>query len=236
MTRAQSHVVGVALMLGVTVIALGTITAGIGTVFDAHAARADAARVAAGLDSALQPVETMGPSQGSVSFSDGRLETADRELRVRRNGSLVATVQTDALVFRQDRRRVAAVAGAIVRGRRGGSWLRRPPPVMATPGAGVLAVGAVKLNASHVSVGSGGQMSLATNVTHERAMLGRGEFTLELETARPRAFGTYFRDQNASVSRTDRDGDGIPSVVAQYPGERTAYLVVHDVRLEVANG
>jgi len=236
MSKAQSHVVGVAVMLGVTVIALGTITAGIGTVFDAHAARADATRVADGFASALEPVETTGPQEGTVSFGEGNLETADRELRIVRNGSRVATIQVDAFIYRQDRRRVAAVAGGIVRGRQEGAWLRRSPPIVATPEAGVLAVGAVKLNASHVATGGGGRVTLASNVTHQRTSLGPGTYTVELETGTPDAFERYFRASNASVSRLDRDGDGIPSVVAQYPGERTAYLVVHDLHLEVSHG
>lgn len=236
MTRAQSHVVGVALMLGVTVIALASITVGIGTVFDAHSERADAARVADGFETALKPVETTGPQEGMVAFEKGHLGTADRELRVDRNGSRVARIEVDALVYEQDRRRVATLAGAIVRGRREGAWLRRPPPVLATADAGVLAIGAVKLNASRVAAGGSGRVSVATNVTHQRSTLGPGTYTIELETTTPEAFERYFRGTNASVSRVDRDGDGVRSVVAHYPGRRRAYLVVHDLHLEVSHG
>jgi hypothetical protein len=38
------------------------------------------------------------------------------------------------------------------------------------------------------------------------------------------------------VTRRDVDGDGVPSVVAQFPGDREGYLVVHDMHLEVNGG
>jgi flagellin-like protein len=43
--RGQSNVVGVAIMLGVTVVALATVTASVGTVVQDSAATADATRV-----------------------------------------------------------------------------------------------------------------------------------------------------------------------------------------------
>ena len=234
MRRGQSHVVGVALMLSVTVIALGTITASIGTVFDAQAAGADARRVAAGFDSALEPVESTGPRSGTVAFTDGSLQTEERTLRVYRNGSLEAVLRVDTLVFRAEDRRVAATNGAIVRGRPGGGWLYRKPPIVA--GDGVLAIGVVQLNASDVSVSGTGRTTLETDVHHERVALGPGRYEVWLETETPGAFEPFFERANATVSRRDPDGDGIPSVVARYPRDRIGYLVVHDLRLEVWDG
>lgn len=236
MRRGQSHVVGVAVMLGVTVVALATVTAGIGAVFDAHAASADAERVADDLDAALQPVATTGPREGSIAFSDGHLRSAARQLRVYRNGSLVQVIEIDALEFAAEDRRVTAVAGAIVRGQDAGAWLHQEPPIVGSAEDSVLAIGAVKLNASDVAVSGSGRTTLHTNVSHARQSLGNGRYTLELETATPAAFEGYFEAANATTTRRDRDGDGVPSVVATYPGPVTGYLVVHDVRLEVRDG
>jgi hypothetical protein len=236
MIRAQSHVVGVAIMLGVTVVALGTITAGIGAVFDAHAASADATRVADDLEGALQPVAGTGPREGSVAFSEGELRTANRELRVLRNGSLVRTVEIGALVFTTRDHRVASVAGAVVRGQDSGAWLAREPPIVGSSAAGVLAIGAVKLNTSDVAVSGSGRTTLQTNVSHARRSLGPGRYVVELETAAPAAFESYFEKSETTTSRRDRDGDGVPSLVVTYPGTVTGYLVVHDMRLEVADG
>jgi flagellin-like protein len=80
--RAQSHVIGVVLLLGITVVAVGTLTATVGTVVEQNAAAADADRVATDLDGALDPVEATGVNRGRLSFADGRLATESRDLRL----------------------------------------------------------------------------------------------------------------------------------------------------------
>lgn len=58
--RGQSHVVGVALLLGISVVALGSLTVVVGSLVDAGTASANAMRVADEMDGALRPVETTG--------------------------------------------------------------------------------------------------------------------------------------------------------------------------------
>lgn len=237
-TRAQSNVVGVTLLLGATLIALGVLTAGVGTIVDGHAARADADRVASDLDTAIQPLETTGHHTAEVRFTEGRLSTVERDLRVNESGSTVAAVAVGGLVYERGDRRVRSVAGAVVRGRGESAWAVDPPPVTGSESAGVLVVSATKLNASGTSVG-GGQVTatLATNVSHERRSLGTGQFDVAIETAAPAALASTLRETGASsVDVRDIDDDGVPSVVATYPGTRTGYLVVHDMRLEVSDG
>lgn len=239
--RAQSNVVGVAVLLGITVIALGALTASIGAVVESNAATADAHRVADGFDRALEPVETTGYSRGRVSASSGRFYTADRELRVLDGSGVVATVSVDALVYESEGREVRAIGGAITRGGSGGARMYRPPPITASRQAsGVLVVGAPRLNASSVAVGGDGptDLVLRSNITHERRSLGNGTYRIAVETETPHAWQSYFERLNATVVATDRDadGDGVTSVVARFPGDRTAYLVVHDMRLEVDRG
>lgn len=241
MSRGQSHVVGVAVLLGVTVASLGLLTASIGAVVQSNAAAADAGRVARGLDRAIDPVATTGVRRGRVSFTEGTLRTVERDLRVLDAGGVVARVRTGGLVFETGDRRVAYVAGAVVRGREGSSRLHAPPSLSASRGAGgVLVVGAPRLNASDVAVGGSGPTTvvLRTRVTHRRRSLGNGTYRVAVETATPRAWARFFRRRNATVVATARhfDRDGVPSVVARFPGERAAYLVVHDVRLEVDRG
>jgi hypothetical protein len=233
MSRGQSHVVGVALMLGLTVLALGLLTAGVGTVFDAQTATADAQRVADGLEASLQPLEQTGPATGRLAFGDGRLTTAPRQLRIFRNGSLAAEEDVGAVIFTADDRRVAFLAGGIVRGQDAGAWLSRDPSVAASRDGGVIVVSAPALNASHQTVAGGGEATLVTNVSHDRATLGRGTYDVAIETETPAAFERYFEREGVPTERRDVDGDGIPSVVARYPGARRGYLVVHDMRLEV---
>lgn len=234
--RGQSNVVGVALLLGVTVMALGALTAGIGTVVQDNAAGADAARVADGFDAALRPVETTGVRRGRVAFSSGQVRVVERDLRVT-DGSTTRRVAVDALVYETDDRRVTFLAGAIVRGEGERARVVRPPPIVAARGAGgSLVVGAPRLDAATVGVGGEGgvEVVLRTNVSHDRERLGRGSYRVAVETATPAAWRTALEEAGGEVVATrDVDGDGVPSVVARFPGERTVYLVVHDMDLEV---
>jgi flagellin-like protein len=246
--RGQSNVVGVAVLLAVVVVSLGSLTAAIGAVVDGNAAAADATRVASDLDGALDPVESTGAHRGRVSFTDGQLRTVERELRVVNESGVVRTVQVDALVFTAGERRVAFLAGAIVRGTPGNAWMRTRPPITASRSDdggvaggnstdGVLAVGAPALNGSvAVSASGGGSVVLRTTVSHHRTELGGGIYGVAVETATPDAWRRHFERGSATVTTRDFDGDGVASVVARYPGERVGYLVVHDVRLEVRNG
>ncbi|MFC4449101.1 DUF7289 family protein [Halorussus aquaticus] len=244
--RAQSNVVGIAILLGVVVLALASLTAGIGAVVEQNAAAADSVRVAADFDSALDPVATTGVHRGRVSFTDGELRTVERELRlVNESGVVGSPVETDALVFTAGQRRVAYLAGAVVRGPPGNAKVRTAPPITASRSGGadgeddhgVLVVGAPRLNGSvSVSATGGGSVVLRTTVTHDRTALANGTYRVAVETATPDALGRYFERQNASVTTRDFDDDGVASVVAAYPGERVAYLVVHDMRLEVRHG
>lgn len=252
--RGQANVVGIAILLGITVIALGALTASIGTVIDAHAANADAARVADGIGGALDPVETTGRNRGRVTFTDGSLRTVERDLRVLDAGGVRHVVGVDALVFQSDEHRVAFAAGAIVRGTGRGADLLEPPPFIASVSGsergrrsgsgsgptygsgseGVLVVGAPRLGGQAAVGGSGGvAVMLRTDVRHDRTNLGQARFAVAVETTTPGAWEEFFGRQNATVSRRDFDADGIVSVVGTYPGQRQGYLVVHDMNLEV---
>lgn len=238
--KGQSNVVGVAILLGVVVLSLGSLTAGVGTVVEENAATADATRVAADLDAALDPVEATGVRRGRVSFTEGQLRTVERDLRVLNDSGVVEIVRADALVFTAGDRRVAFLAGAVVRGTEGNARMRTPPPITASRGGGedgVLVVGAPALNGSaSVSATGGGSFVLRTDVTHRRTSLGNGTYRVAVETATPDAWKRQFRAENATVTTRDFDDDGVASVVAAYPGERVGYLVVHDLRLEVDSG
>lgn len=232
--RAQSHVIGVVLLLGVTVVAMGTLTATVGTVVEQNAAAADADRVANDLDAALVPVEATGRNRGRVSFTDGRLHTASRDVRLLDDDGVAQHVETDALVFEAGRNRVAFVAGTVVRGRPGSASLRDPPLVTASHGTGgVLVVGAPRIGDPSAVGGERVSLTLATNVSHERFDHGEGRWRVAIETATPEPFARWFTERGATVERRDIDDDGVESVVASFEGERTAYLVVHTLRTGV---
>lgn len=233
--RGQSHVVGTVLMIGLTIIALGGLTAAVGGIVDEQTSRADVSRVAGDLDDAIQPVSSTGYHSADVTFAGGTLRTVDREIRVFDDSGMVASVQADALVFEHGNRRVAVNAGAIVRGLPGGGWLERDPPI--TAGEDVLIVGAPVLNGTG-SVGANGgvTVSLTTNTSHERQSLGSGTYRVAIETETPSAFEAFAADAGADFSVERFDADEVPSAVLTFEGTRTGYLVVHDLRLEVGNG
>lgn len=241
--RAQSNVVGVALLLAITVVALGTLTAAIGGIVSSNAAGANADRVATDLDDALRPVEATGPDSDRVSFSQGELSVVEREVRVLDSSGVVETVQVDALVYEDGDHQVVFEAGAVVHRAGDGARMRSEPPITASRGAGgVLVVGAPVLGADRVSFTANQPTSLvlSTDVSHDRTDLGNGTYRVAVETTTPGPWDRYFQRQGANVTTQDFDGDGVESVVASYPGERTAYLVVHDmdltIRQEAAGG
>jgi flagellin-like protein len=233
MTRAQSNVVGVAILLGVTVVALGLLTASVGTVLDRHAAANDARRVAADLDDAVQPVETTGVHRGSLAFTSGTLETVPRQVRVFNSTGVVATVDANALRFEAGSRGATYLAGAVLVHGDGWARTRTGVTVASDPGVLVVSVPALRGNVSLTATG-GSTRTLRTAVTHDRSDLGDAGWRVAVETRYPDALADQFAGENASVSTRDVDGDGVPSVVVDYDGVRTAYLVVHETEVSVA--
>ncbi|MDS0293675.1 DUF7289 family protein [Halogeometricum luteum] len=238
--RAQSAVVGVAVLLAITVVGIGALTAAAGAVVEEGAAAAATARVADGVDDALD-AGTVGETETTVRLSDGTLRTADRTVRVLNGSGVVRSVSAGAVVYESGGRRVSAVAGAVTTdpiGRSGGSSMSAPPSVAAANGT--LYVGVPALNASGTDAvsarGAALPVTLRTAPTHERRVLPADRYRVAVETTAPDAWERGFRQRGATTSRRDFDGDGVPSVVAAFPGERTVHLVVHDLRLRMEVG
>lgn len=232
--RAQSHVVGVAILLAITTASLGVLTAGIGVVVESNAAGADVNRVAGDLEDALRPVETTGVRRGTVSFTGGTLSVEQRTIRVLDEDGVVAEREVDVLVFTAGERRVAYAAGAVVRGQGDGARLATDPPLSASEG--VLVVGVVDVAADGpdaLVATSPTTVHLRSKVSHDRAEPGDGDYRVAIETETPAAWERYFDERGVPTTRQDLDGDGVPSVVADYPGDRTAYVVVHGVDLDL---
>lgn len=234
-SRAQSHVVGVALMLALAVVALGTLTVGVGTFVDSQAASADAQRMADGLDRAIQGTERTGFHSHGVSFSDGTLRTTDRTLRVLENGSVIQSYEIGAVVYENGEYQITAVAGAVLRDSGHSSSLVSGPSVTSSRANEVLVVGVPRLNASHTAVGGQGTITktIETNVSHDRTDLGIGEYAVAIETETPGPFERYFEERDGTTRRRSFRGDEHDSIVVTFPATRQGYVVVHDLNLEV---
>lgn len=236
-TRAQSHVVGVALLLGVAVISMSALTASVGVLIEHQVTNADATRIADEMDAAFAPVETTGVHRERLSFSRGTLTTVDRQLRILVGSKVVRTVDVDALVFTAGNQRVAFVAGAIVRGKPGNAWFHAEPPIVVSPNGGVFIVGAPKIGSAGAVSGTGGVAAMMRmNVTHARERIGNGTYSVSIETATPEPFVRYFEERGRTVERRDIDGDGIESVIVTPERKRTVYLVIHNLNVVINGG
>jgi len=236
--RGQSHVVGIVLLLGITTVALGGLTAVVGDVIGGQTGAADERRVASTLDSELRPVEGTGPNRALVRFTEGRLGTVDREIRVLNDSGVRREIEAGGLVYTSGSNRVGFVAGSVVRGEPGNAGLVRGPPVTITRDNDTLVVGAVAVGERGAAVsGSGGVTArLRTNVSHDRTRHPPDDYRVAIETATPGPLGRFLGERGLSTTTTDIDGDGVPSVVVDPTGQQELYLVVHSMDMEVAGG
>lgn len=238
MTRAQSHVVGVALLLAASTVAIGTLTLGVGDLVESRAASADADRVADSLAEAIQPRRTTGYRVEHVRFSDGSLRTVARDVRLFRNGTTVRRFETGGLRYESGEQVVAFVGGAIVREHGGSAWLVREPPIAGSAARGRLLVGVSNLGTADTAVsgGGGGAVPVRTNVSHSRDQFAPATVGLAIETRAVSAFERYFQKRGVPTTVTDLDGDGVPSVRARFPGPRRVVVVQHDLGLVIGHG
>ncbi|GAB7092501.1 hypothetical protein JCM18237_27720 [Halorubrum luteum] len=235
-TRARSHVVGVALLIGITMVSLGALTAAVGTIVDSNAAVSDVDRVATGFDDAIDPIEGTGTHTGRVTFTDGELRAESRMIRVFHGNELALRRETDALVYDRGEYAVTAVAGAIVRDHAGSRSLARDPPVSASEE--VVVLGVVDLDIAEDTLESSGlsTRTFRSDVTHERVIQNwDGEWTVSVETPTPEPWLTAFEATGASVRTGYFDGDTHVSVIATYEGERTLQAVLHRIDTEVTD-
>lgn len=231
MSRGQSHVVGVVVLLALGVVTLSLVTAGVGALVDSSAANADATRVADAFEQGLRPATAGGAGALSVPVADGRLHTEDRTLRLSRDGTVVESANVSALVYDGGGHGVTALDGAVVVRTGGGARVRRGFPVTATPE--LLVVGVAELRGRvDIATNRPTTVRLRTETTHGRRDLDAGAYRLSVETATPGAFERYYRERGVTVEdRTDPDGDGVESVVLAFPRATRVALVTHETEL-----
>ncbi|MFB6281948.1 MAG: hypothetical protein ABEH40_08015 [Haloferacaceae archaeon] len=232
MSRGQSSVIGVAILVAATVVAVAGMTAAVGTVIEDRATTAAADRTAAAFDEALDP-NAAGPGRERIVLAGGRLRTVERTLRVRAAGRTVATYEVGGLRYEARGRSVTYVSGAIVRSTPACATVRGDPPVRAAEGD--LFVSVVALGTDPGRVTDAGRVTLRTNASHERRRLDPGEYRIAVETRAPGAWARRF-DAAEGTTRTDIDGDGVPSAVVDPAGEGRVRLAIHRLDLEVTAG
>ena len=239
MRRGQSHVVGVAILLAVTVVSLGGLTATVADTVDTGTDHAAERQLAGQLADAVQPRRVTGAHTSRLAVGNGRVETVPRTVRLLNDSGTVRQVAADALVARTDDTRVATVAGTVVRGRPGAATVVRRPSVRRAPDSLIVGVAALgdREERATASVGVGGhgparsQIRLRTNVSHRATRYPADTWRVAIETTTPDALAASL-DAVGDTSRQDFDADGVPSVVVRVTDRRVVF-VVHTLRLEV---
>lgn len=236
--RAQSAVVGVALLLAMTVVGIGVLTAAAGTALQDGVAASESARVADALDDSLDPAAGTDRDESTVRISGGTLRVVNRTVRVLNDSAVVWAAHVGGVAYEtgDGDRRVVSHAGAVTTSHAGVDRMDAPPAV--EPANETLYVGVPVLNAtgsdSVSALGTSVDVTFRTNATHETRTLSENRYRVAVETAAPGPWERQFEDRGATTTRRDFDGDGVESVVAAFPGRRSVRLVVHDLRLEVA--
>jgi flagellin-like protein len=229
MSRGQSSVIGVVLLLAVTVVAVAGMTGAVGTVIEDRAATAGTERVGAAFSEALDP-NAGGAGRERIALPGGRLRVVERTLRIRRQERTVVAIELGGLAYESDDRSVVYVSGALVRSTPAGATVRGDRPVRASDGD--VFVSAVALGAPPGRGIDAPATTLRTNVTHDRRTVEPGSYRVAIETRAPDAWATRL-DGIGRTTRTDLDDDGVPSVVVDPEGGGRVYLTIHRLRLEV---
>ncbi len=235
-TRGQTAVVGVALLLALTVLAIGGLTATAGSIVDDGATTAATTRVGADLATALGPAP--GNSKTTLELTDGTIRVVNRSVWLLTGDDVVWAAHAGAVVYADGDQRVTGFAGAVVRSDDRGSRMVAPSRI--TPARESLYVGVPTLNATGADGIATGDRRLAvtlrTDAETARDTLPAGDYRVAVETRDPEAWERHLSDRGAATERRDIDGDGVPSVVASFDSHKTVRLVVHDIRLDVGVG
>jgi len=228
--RAQSSIVGVAVLLAVAVVSIAALTVAVGSVIDEGASEAASQDVAASIDDAFD-TERSGSHTARLPLYDGRLRTVERSVRILDGPSVAFEYAVDGLVFTAADREVRYLSGATIRSTGGNAAFYTPPPI--TTRNRSLFLNVATLDTTSVAVDGATAVTLRTNVTHDRRELrGRGT-AIAIETRTPAVWERWFESTDATTTRRDIDDDGVPSVVARFPNVRSTYVFVHDLHLEV---
>lgn len=231
--RAQSSIIGVAILVTATVLSIAALTATAGTFVSDGAAAANAQRVAEDFDDVVDADKR----RTRIEFSDGTLRVEPRTLTVSRGDGALISVDVDALVYETRGQRVTTLAGVVVEGSGPQATVRGPLPVVAGPDRHLVDIVALNATgATGISGSTGTAVSVRTNATHEYRTTQRGEYSVAIETATPGAWERAFTAAGLEHTRRDDDDDGVESVVVRLPDDSVLDVAIHDLRAVVSRG
>ncbi|MFB6138731.1 MAG: hypothetical protein ABEJ42_10430 [Halobacteriaceae archaeon] len=220
--------VGVALLVGVTAVAIAALTAGVGTVVESGATGAEVQTAARGLAAVLEP----GAGGGTVTLATGSLSTVERDVRVLAGDRVVYERGVGALTYRHaEGPRVVGLAGAVLHGRGTSAGFSRAPTLRAATGGDASAVyfGLVDL-VGRVDVEFDRRRDVRVRAATDRRRTAVEAGTVAVETTTPGPWRAVLERRGATVTRRDVDGDGVASVVADFEVD-TVYVSVRAVEV-----
>lgn len=232
-TRGQSSIIGVAVLLAVTALSLGVLTAAAGTMIEGGVTAADASRVA----DDLAHVDTVGPSATRIEFSSGTFSVVPRSIRLLQGEVPIVEVEADAFVYETGSRQATLLGGTVVRKTDSSAQVTGPVPVVA--GDERVLVDVVALNATGTSAAGGTDptaVTVRTDPSHSYQTFDAATYGVAIETESPGAWERAFEGTGTVAPRQDFDDDGVPSVVIQFSGEPVVDFAIHDLRAVVRRG
>ena len=235
-SRGQTAVVGVALLLALTVVAVGGLTATAGSIVGDGATTAATTRIGSDLATTLGPDRD--DPETAIEVTSGTVRVVNRSVWLLDDDAVVWAGHAGAVVYTDGDQRVTGFAGAVVQS--DGDRSRMVAPSRIAPAEDSLYVGVPMLNATGADgIATGDRrlsVTLRTDTETTRETLPAGDYQIAVETPNPAAWERHFADRGATTARRDIDGDGVPSVVVSFDGTRTVHLIVHDVRLHMGVG
>lgn len=246
--RGQTNTAGLALLILLVVLALGALTAGIGSVIHTGATAVETERVADELGEAIDPAPETA-SETTVEIGAGTVTTDQRSVRVidGETASFTPGNQTVEVIDHQmasvvdytiDDRQATVFGGGVFLDDGDGSRLHTRPGLIADedPG-GFLIVGVPQIQAPQSVLAEPGEptVTVQTAVEPDRRVVGTQQYYLGIETEHADAWAQYLEELGATVVTTNArfDEDQHDSVVATFSGNRTVEIIEYRIELEV---
>ncbi|ERG99465.1 MAG: hypothetical protein J07HQX50_00611 [Haloquadratum sp. J07HQX50] len=236
-TRGQAAVVGVALLLGVTVVAISGLTATTGSIVADGIAVADLDRVSGQLQHSL--ATTNYPKRTEIRLTRGQLQVANRSIWLLEGGSIQWAGHAGAVIYTDGPRELVAFGGTVVQATPESVSQRGQPRIATAPDSLYIGVPLLDTSGLDAVSTSGHQLSvgLTATVESDQTMLAPATYAVGIETDYPEVWAKALTATGASTTtQRDIDGDGIVSVIGHFEQPRAVHLVRHivEIQLEVS--
>lgn len=246
--RGQTNAAGLALLILLVVLALGALTAGIGSVIHTGATTVETERVADELGEALNPVSGTSGNM-TVEVGTGTVTTEQRSIRLvdKESTGFDPGNQTVEIIDQQpatavqysinDRRATVFGSGVFLTDQDDSDLYQRPHLIVDDDPEGILIIGIPHIEADQTVLAGPDKttLNMQTAVDYNRQKVDHQQFYLGIETQHPQAWEQYLKELDATVVTTSAhfDDDQHESVIVTFNGSRTVEIIDYTIDLEV---